>query len=401
MDYPESWASILLLFYLLLFSLDSIDSRVCSSSICVRSCPHELCCLLFYSSGDYCIITARVKIPDSIGVVQPLQFVLTVSLLAQCYPASTLVQELIPLLVTVPPGIVFGVWIVTSWSSTAIDCVLGLFLIVYTLLPKNNTDTKKRNKNAEANEEENDEEQRGVSCTSKLFAVRGKTLKRKTSDLELESILPPDMTEEEAAADEAVVTTPAPISSNMPTMRATTTSEEAMHHRHRRPPPHQPEKEEATTLSPPLRRRRRRRRKKRQPVQSKTQTMLANPTAVCAGFVGGALMGAFGTGGPAFLIYAKEAHWADGPAGSPKTFRANLQLLFLLINIPVMVTDYYETIVTVKRLHVSVYLLPALLLGGMLGTQLATRVPREQFQLLVITGLRLMGLMFLVEAYRA
>lgn len=310
-------------------------------------------------------------------------------------------QELTPLLVTVPPGIVFGVWIVTSWSSTAIDCVLGLFLIVYTLLPKNNTDTKKRNKNAEANEEENDEEQRGVSCTSKLFAVRGKTLKRKTSDLELESILPPDMTEEEAAADEAVVTTPAPISSNMPTMRATTTSEEAMHHRHRRPPPHQPEKEEATTLSPPLRRRRRRRRKKRQPVQSKTQTMLANPTAVCAGFVGGALMGAFGTGGPAFLIYAKEAHWADGPAGSPKTFRANLQLLFLLINIPVMVTDYYETIVTVKRLHVSVYLLPALLLGGMLGTQLATRVPREQFQLLVITGLRLMGLMFLVEAYRA
>ena len=112
-------------------------------------------------------------------------------------------------------------------------------------------------------------------------------------------------------------------------------------------------------------------------------------------------MGAFGTGGPAFLIYAKEAQWADAPAGSPRTFRANLQLLFLLINIPVMVTDYYETILTVRRLHVSVYLLPALLLGGLLGTQLATRVPRAQFQLLVITGLRLMGLMFLVEAYRS
>ena len=332
-----------------------------------------------------------MKIPDSIGVVQPLQFVLTVSLLGQCYSASTLLKELTPLLVTVPPGIVFGVWIVTSWSSTAIDCVLGLFLIVYTLLPKNDTDTKKRNTNVEANEDEDDEERRGVSCTKKLF-------KRKTSDLELESILPPDI-KEEAGADEAVVTTPAPISSNMPTMRATTTSEEAIHHRHRRPPPHQPEKEEATTLSPPQPQLRRR--KKRQVAPSKTQTMLANPTAVCAGFVGGALMGAFGTGGPAFLIYAKEAQWADAPAGSPRTFRANLQLLFLLINIPVMVTDYYETILTVKRLHVSVYLLPALLLGGLLGTQLATRVPRAQFQLLVITGLRLMGLMFLVEAYRS
>ena len=124
--------------------------------------------------------------------------------------------------------------------------------------------------------------------------------------------------------------------------------------------------------------------------------MTRNPTAIVAGFVGGALMGAFGTGGPAFLIYAKEAGWQK----HPEVFRANMQLLFFVVNVPVIISQYYEGIITVERCQASLYLLPALMLGGHLGGLLATKVPRDKFQLLVVNGLRIMGVMFLIEATR-
>mmetsp|Transcript_49650 Transcript_49650/g.56243 ORF Transcript_49650/g.56243 Transcript_49650/m.56243 type:complete len:223 (-) Transcript_49650:80-748(-) len=124
--------------------------------------------------------------------------------------------------------------------------------------------------------------------------------------------------------------------------------------------------------------------------------MLRNPTAICAGFVGGALMGAFGTGGPAFLIYAKEAGWQR----RPELFRANLQLLFFVINVPVCFSQYLEGIITWQRCTASMYLLPSLIIGGHIGGILATKVPRDKFQLLVVNGLRIMGVMFLIEATR-
>jgi len=124
--------------------------------------------------------------------------------------------------------------------------------------------------------------------------------------------------------------------------------------------------------------------------------LLRNPTAICAGFVGGALMGAFGTGGPAFLIYAKEAGWQR----RPELFRANLQLLFFVINVPVCFSQYLEGIITWQRCTASMYLLPSLIIGGYIGGVLATKVPRDKFQLLVVNGLRIMGVMFLIEATR-
>ena len=106
-------------------------------------------------------------------------------------------------------------------------------------------------------------------------------------------------------------------------------------------------------------------------------------------------MGAFGTGGPAFLIYAKEAGWQTR---SPKLFRANLQLLFFAINFVVCVSQVAEGIITWNRCKASGCLLPALVAGGYVGGILATKVPREKFELLVVNGLRIMGLMFLIEA---
>lgn len=72
-------------------------------------------------------------VPDAVGVLQPMHISLNMILLASIWKKST-PHELKPLAMTVPLGIIFGLWIVTSWSSNAIDFVLGIFLIVYTFL---------------------------------------------------------------------------------------------------------------------------------------------------------------------------------------------------------------------------------------------------------------------------
>jgi uncharacterized membrane protein YfcA len=77
-----------------------------------------------------------------------------------------------------------------------------------------------------------------------------------------------------------------------------------------------------------------------------------------------------------------------------------MQLLFFVINVPVIFSQYLEGIITFERCKASFYLLPALMLGGHIGGLLATKVPRDKFQLLVVNGLRIMGVMFLIEATR-
>ena len=75
-------------------------------------------------------------------------------------------------------------------------------------------------------------------------------------------------------------------------------------------------------------------------------------------------------------------------------------VLFFVVNIPVCISLYLEEIITWERCKTSVYLLPALLAGGYFGGYLATKVSRDKFQILVVTGLRIMGVMFLIEAAR-
>lgn len=129
---------------------------------------------------------------------------------------------------------------------------------------------------------------------------------------------------------------------------------------------------------------------------SSSKPMFKNPTAIAAGVVGGALMGAFGTGGPAFLIYAKEAGWQK----QPELFRANLQLLFFVINAVCCFSQFEEGIITYERCKASLWLSPALVAGGQVGRILTTKVSKDKFQILVVNGLRIMGFMFLIEATR-
>jgi len=316
-------------------------------------------------------------VPDAVGVLQPMHIALNVILLSSTWRNCT-PKELKPLAMTVPFGIVFGLWIVTSWSSNAIDCVLGIFLIVYTFL---------QNDDNAGHAEKNDEED---------VPGRDKEMKRKQSDLELSPLDEIDFGEEKKYDISPMVEEmphPAlelsPLIQRHPMSIAEAISVPNLknivagskHSKQKKPNSklHTPTNSKTDTDH-----------------SSSTSNMLRNPTAICAGLVGGALMGAFGTGGPAFLIYAKEAGWQK----RPELFRANLQLLFFVINMPCCLSQFAEGIITYERCKVSCCLLPALLAGGHVGGILAKKVPKDKFQILVVNGLRIMGLMFLIEATR-
>jgi len=310
-------------------------------------------------------------VPDAVGVLQPMHIALNAILLVSIWKRCT-PEALKPLAMTVPFGIVFGLWIVTSWSSNAIDCVLGIFLIVYTFL-----------KNDEG--EEDTEHSRGAKKTS---------LHRKTSDLELDPLDEVEVEEEKKddshqmfSPIEEELPHPTPETPPLTHRHATSVADYNSNNNNNNNNNKINHAHGLATKS------------KVTKVAGKGETsknMMRNPTAICAGLVGGALMGAFGTGGPAFLVFAREAGWQK----RPELFRANLQLLFFAINVPVCLSQYAEGIITYERCKASCCLLPALVAGGSFGRVLAKKVPRDKFQILVVNGLRIMGLMFLIEATR-
>lgn len=325
-------------------------------------------------------------IPDAVGVLQPMHIALNIVLLGNLWQKCT-PKDLRPLAFTVPFGIVFGLWIVTSWSSTAIDCVLGIFLIAYTLIKNND----------EGHGHHNEIEIAAVNFDGEK---RDKGFKRKTSELELDPLEEIDCAEEKK--DDAQTMTP-----TIEEIPHAAMEKSPLTHRHPMSVAvgegiglpdlynsgtvsknHNQLKAGVMSASPE---------KSKVAVQSDPPDMIRNPTGICAGLVGGALMGAFGTGGPAFLIYAREAGWQK----HPEIFRANLQLLFCVINVPVCLSQFAEGIITYERCKASCYLLPALLAGSQVGGMMASSVSKEKFQILVVNGLRIMGLMFLIESTRA
>ncbi len=312
-------------------------------------------------------------VPDAVGVLQPMHIALNMILLASIWKKST-PHELKPLAMTVPFGIFFGLWIVTSWSSESIDIVLGIFLIVYTFL-KND---------GEGHGDHDGSSEEDLSSNSKTL------IRKSSSNLELDP-LDEIRFGEEKKDDYAQSSLPA--------------VEELPHHAISSPLTHRHPIHAAEEGASPLPNlsavgtrptHNNKKNPKLKADSSSTKDMLRNPTAICAGLVGGALMGAFGTGGPAFLIFAKEAGWET----NPERFRANMQLLFFVINAACVFSQFEEQIITYERCKASVCLSPALLAGGQVGRMLAKKVSKDKFQILVVYGLRIMGLMFLIEATR-
>ena len=112
------------------------------------------------------------------------------------------------------------------------------------------------------------------------------------------------------------------------------------------------------------------------------------------GVVSGVLTGLFGTGGPPLILYYRLQ-------GVDKaTFRGNLMAIFLLMT-AVRVPSYAAFgLVTAPRLWSALVVLPAVVLGAVIGNSIHLRIEENTFRRLVSAALLVIGLLLLIPAGR-
>lgn len=116
--------------------------------------------------------------------------------------------------------------------------------------------------------------------------------------------------------------------------------------------------------------------------------------AAPVGLVSGILTGLFGTGGPPLILYYQLS-------GADKTtFRGHLMTVFLLMT-TVRVPSYAVFgLITAPRMWSALAVLPAVILGALIGNSIHLRIEEATFRRLVSAALLVIGLMLLVPAIR-
>lgn len=112
---------------------------------------------------------------------------------------------------------------------------------------------------------------------------------------------------------------------------------------------------------------------------------------VAAGVVGGLMGGAFNTGGPPVVAYVSSKPWP------PRVVRATLQGHFLLVGVVQLSLFASAGLLTAESLWLNLLLLPALVVGALLGDALSGRLSPERFRLLIRVGLAVLGVVMLVR----
>jgi uncharacterized membrane protein YfcA len=108
-------------------------------------------------------------------------------------------------------------------------------------------------------------------------------------------------------------------------------------------------------------------------------------------FVGGAVHGAFGTGGP-MAVYVAGRSLTD-----KATFRASLSLLWVVLNLALVATYAARGEIGAQSLTRSAGFVIALVLGIVAGEKLHHRVPAERFRSLVFLMLLIAGSVLLLR----
>jgi len=112
------------------------------------------------------------------------------------------------------------------------------------------------------------------------------------------------------------------------------------------------------------------------------------------GITSGILTGLFGTGGPPLILFYR-LQGVDKAA-----FRGNLMAIFLLMT-AVRVPSYAVFgLITVPRLWSAFAVLPAVVLGALIGNRIHLRIDEDTFRRLVSAALLLIGLLLLVPGIR-
>jgi uncharacterized membrane protein YfcA len=117
-------------------------------------------------------------------------------------------------------------------------------------------------------------------------------------------------------------------------------------------------------------------------------------TTAPVGVLSGILTGLFGTGGPPLILYYQLS-------GADKTaFRGHLMAIFLLMT-TVRVPSYaLFGLITAPRLWSALAVMPAVILGALVGNSIHLRIEEATFRRLVSAALLVIGLVLLIPAGR-
>lgn len=129
------------------------------------------------------------------------------------------------------------------------------------------------------------------------------------------------------------------------------------------------------------------------PATSSTKRFNVGPCVV-VGFFAGALGGLFGTAGPPVVLLLKGYRLDKG------AFRATLLLYFLLMSVLRGGTYLNAGILTLREITAALWLLPASMLGTMLGMIVHRRISERHFASGISILLVILGLMLLIRGGR-
>lgn len=112
------------------------------------------------------------------------------------------------------------------------------------------------------------------------------------------------------------------------------------------------------------------------------------------GFLSGLLNGSVSLSGPPVILFLTNQ------GVEKQVFRATLTAYFWILNIMTVGTFIYKGLVSTETLKFTLYLLPALVIGVLIGIKLGNKVKEETFKKLTTVLLVCMGILSIISALR-
>jgi uncharacterized membrane protein YfcA len=114
-------------------------------------------------------------------------------------------------------------------------------------------------------------------------------------------------------------------------------------------------------------------------------------TGVVAGLTSGLLTGLFGTGGPPLVLFFRLQGLTKA------AFRGNLMVLFLMMGVVRLPSYLALGLITPARLIAAAAVMPAVLLGGVVGHLIHVDLSERTFRRVVSGALIVLGLLLLTH----
>lgn len=112
------------------------------------------------------------------------------------------------------------------------------------------------------------------------------------------------------------------------------------------------------------------------------------------GILSGLLNGSVSLSGPPIILFLTNQ------GVSKQIFRATLTAYFWILNIMTIITFLYKRLITYEVLKFTGYLLPALIIGVMIGIKFGNKVKEEMFKKLTTILIILMGILSIISGVK-